>query len=152
MNTSCSACGTGSGWSRMELTTAKIAVLAPMQTASVRMAVAAKPRSFHSSRQAKRRSISGSIRLRVFRVFPLARRNPDICDRLSLGHRRHGADEQHDAAFRRCRVEDRLAEVVGHVPDPAALLDVGAALDEGIEDAVHVAGDAGDALDPDRRR
>ena len=52
MWTSCSACGTGNGCSRTEFTTAKMAAFAPMQMASVRIAVAEKPRSFQSSRVA----------------------------------------------------------------------------------------------------
>src|SRR3954465_12927004 len=48
--------GTGSGCSRTEFTTAKMAAFAPMQTASVRIAVPAKPRSFQNSRTAKRAS------------------------------------------------------------------------------------------------
>ena len=48
--------GYGSGRSSTDRTTVKSAVFAPMQTASVRMAARAKPRSRQSMRRAKRRS------------------------------------------------------------------------------------------------
>src|SRR2546425_3146509 len=48
--------GTGRGFSRTEFTIVKIAVLAPMQTASVIIAVAAYPRSFHRSFKPSRTS------------------------------------------------------------------------------------------------
>jgi len=43
ISTSCAASGYGSGWSSTTSTVVKIAVLAPMPTASVRIAVTAKP-------------------------------------------------------------------------------------------------------------
>ena len=48
--------GTGRGFRRTEFTIVKIAVLAPMQTASVIIAVAAYPRSFHRSFKPSRTS------------------------------------------------------------------------------------------------
>ena len=42
---------------------------------------------------------------------------------------------EHDAGFRRARLVDRLADVVGDVTDLHAPLDVGAALHQRIEDA-----------------
>src|SRR5215217_1425546 len=110
MWTSCSACGTGMGCSRTELTTAKMAAFAPMHTASVSTAVTEKPRSLSSMRTAKRRSVSMRYRYaarppRVQRSGLLAGRDADIGDGFSLGHRRHGADEQHDTAVGRARLE-----------------------------------------------
>src|SRR5213592_1226170 len=49
--------GTDRGRSSTEFTMVKIAVLAPMQTAKVRIAVAANPRSFHSSLRPYRMSL-----------------------------------------------------------------------------------------------
>src|SRR4051812_36500789 len=152
MWTSCSACGTGMGCSRTELTTAKMAAFAPMHTASVSTAVAEKPRSLISMRTAKRRSVSMRYRYaarppRVQRAAAcLAGRHADIGDRLSLGHRRHGADEQHDAAVGRARLEDRCAQVIGDVADLGAFLDVAAARHERVEDACGLTGNRRDAL------
>jgi len=53
-----SGSGNGSGLSRTPLTTLKIAVLAPMPRAIVRMATAEKPGFLMSSRAAKRRSVT----------------------------------------------------------------------------------------------
>src|SRR5262245_51210399 len=50
--------GTGRGFSSTEFTIVKIAVLAPMQRASVTIAVAAYPRSFHNSFSPRRMSRS----------------------------------------------------------------------------------------------
>src|SRR4051812_29546119 len=146
MWTSCWACGTGMGCSRTELTTAKMAAFAPMHTASVSTAVTEKPRSLNSMRAAKRRS--ESMRYRYAAGPPrvqrdggfLAGRDADIGDGLSLGHRRHGADEQHDAAVGRPRLEDRCPKIICDVADLRAFLDVAAARHDRIEDAGGVAG------------
>src|SRR4051794_3707548 len=157
MWTSCSACGTGMGCSRTELTTAKMAAFAPMHTASVSTAVTEKPRSLNSIRAAKRRSESMRYRYaarppRVQRDAGfLAGRDADIGDGFPLGHRRHGADEQHDAAVGRPRLEDRGPQVIRDVADLCAFLDVAAARHERVEDAGGVTGNRRDALDPDRR-
>src|SRR3954469_3846148 len=157
MWTSCSACGTGMGCSRTELTTAKIAAFAPMHTVSVRTEVTEKPRSLNSMRAAKRRSVS--MRYRYAARLPRVQRDAgflagwdaDIGDGLSLGHRRHGSDEQHDAAVGRPRLEDRGPQVIRDIADLCAFLDVAAARDERVEDAGGVTGNRRDALDPDRR-
>ena len=56
MDTSRPASGYGSGRSSTDRTTVKMAVLAPMHSASVRRVVRAKARSFQRSRNAKTRS------------------------------------------------------------------------------------------------
>src|SRR5262245_5816142 len=68
--------GTGSGVSKTEFTIVKIAVLAPIHTANVSIAVAAYPRSFHNTFNPKRmsrithasREVELSYGIRVTRV------------------------------------------------------------------------------------
>jgi hypothetical protein len=52
MLTRASACGYGSGWIRIVSITAKMAVFAPMPSASVRMTAAVKPGAFRIRRSA----------------------------------------------------------------------------------------------------
>src|SRR5712671_3609859 len=83
-------------------------------------------------------------------LWRLAGDHADVGYRLTFLHRGHGADIQDHSARRRTRFPHRLAEQVGDVADFHALLHVPAALDRGIENAGGFAGDAGNALDPER--
>src|SRR5882757_2105310 len=70
--TSRSGCGNGRGFSRTPFTMEKIAVLAPIPSASVTMATMVKPRLFHNTRAPKRISlhnISNKGRLERSRYF-----------------------------------------------------------------------------------
>ena len=61
MATSRSGAGNGSGRSRTALTTEKMAVLAPMPSASATMATAANPGAFHSARAPYLMSLSSEV-------------------------------------------------------------------------------------------
>src|SRR5579864_2836177 len=67
-----SACGTGRGFSTTERTMLRIAALAPMQIASVMIAVVAKPRSFTRTRAAKRTSCQAVVKKRVNRFIGIS--------------------------------------------------------------------------------
>src|SRR5439155_20103117 len=76
--------GAGRGRSSAEFTMVKMAVLNPMQTARVRIAVAANPRSFHSSLRANRMSRSTAPPWVLIRYYA-EKRSPIARKKLSQG-------------------------------------------------------------------
>src|SRR5712692_2375045 len=69
-------------------------------------------------------------------ALPALLHHADRDDRVARLQRRHRPDERDDARFRRARLGNDAAHVIGDVPDLHPLLDVHAALRQRTEDAV----------------